>query len=635
MTEISSEAPGPTGGPYGTKPCHAGDGCRGIRLPGEIWCFAHAGSAERQAALERFFVAELVDLRGTQLSAELVEQLLADRSVLPACLFDDAVFTTPVSFDNTRFEGKASFVAARFTGDALFNGARFNAEVDFARATFDRHASFVERTVFTTYATFDEAEVAGKATFNGEFAGTSSWRGLRCARVGYSETRFGGPMMFNDAAVSVGIEASGCTFDGGAVFAGTEFGGYCIFDDSRFDTLPWGPEPCSADFSGAKFAGPASFVDARFSHPVRMNSVVLGRRCSLDGMSCEGSLDLSSTTVAADDLGAFQASSVSLAGTTFESRIEARIGAHDVDASAARFPMGGRLTAAGGTITLRDTAFPVRVIVAGDPDHRPRLTSLDGADVEALTLSSVDCRECRFAGAQRLDALRLEGGRIFARAPTLLGSDRGRRVIAEEIELRRKRGSKRWAGLTESWATEPGEPPAPATIAGIYRDLRKGREDNKDEPGAADFYYGEMEMRRRAAWTWSAERFVLTLYWLVAGYGLRASRAIGAFLALIAVSAAMLAAWGFGTPRATVPSLRATDANGQVTRIAPETPARPARAWVTRFEDGVWLSLESAVFRSPRTDLTTAGQRTLLLPRMLGPILVALALLSLRGRVKR
>jgi hypothetical protein len=38
----------------------------------------------------------------------------------------------------------------------------------------------------------------------------------------------------------------------------------------------------------------------------------------------------------------------------------------------------------------------------------------------------------------------------------------------------------------------------PRQIAGLYRALRKGREDIKDEPGAADFYSGEMEMRRRA-----------------------------------------------------------------------------------------------------------------------------------------
>jgi hypothetical protein len=36
----------------------------------------------------------------------------------------------------------------------------------------------------------------------------------------------------------------------------------------------------------------------------------------------------------------------------------------------------------------------------------------------------------------------------------------------------------------------------PGQIAGLYRALRKGREDAKNEPGAADFYYGEMEMCR-------------------------------------------------------------------------------------------------------------------------------------------
>jgi Luciferase-like monooxygenase len=43
---------------------------------------------------------------------------------------------------------------------------------------------------------------------------------------------------------------------------------------------------------------------------------------------------------------------------------------------------------------------------------------------------------------------------------------------------------------------DPSNPYGPREIATIYRALRKGREDNKDEPGAADFYYGEMEMRR-------------------------------------------------------------------------------------------------------------------------------------------
>jgi hypothetical protein len=38
----------------------------------------------------------------------------------------------------------------------------------------------------------------------------------------------------------------------------------------------------------------------------------------------------------------------------------------------------------------------------------------------------------------------------------------------------------------------------PARLAVLYRQLRKAQEDAKNEPGAADFYYGEMEMRRLA-----------------------------------------------------------------------------------------------------------------------------------------
>lgn len=78
--------------------------------------------------------------------------------------------------------------------------------------------------------------------------------------------------------------------------------------------------------------------------------------------------------------------------------------------------------------------------------------------------------------------------------------------------------------------------------------LRGGRLDNRpsstgpcapavrlagDEPGAADFYYGEMEMRRNSTATPAWERVILFLYWLLSGYALRASRAL---LALVTYS---------------------------------------------------------------------------------------------------
>jgi hypothetical protein len=37
----------------------------------------------------------------------------------------------------------------------------------------------------------------------------------------------------------------------------------------------------------------------------------------------------------------------------------------------------------------------------------------------------------------------------------------------------------------------------PDRLAMLYRVLRKAQEDSKNEPGAADFYFGEMEMRRQ------------------------------------------------------------------------------------------------------------------------------------------
>jgi hypothetical protein len=78
-------------------------------------------------------------------------------------------------------------------------------------------------------------------------------------------------------------------------------------------------------------------------------------------------------------------------------------------------------------------------------------------------------------------------------------------------------------------------------IAGLYRALRKGREDAKDEPGAADFYYGEMEMRRRArpareTSRGRVERAILTAYRLLSGYGLRAWRALAWLLVAVMVA---------------------------------------------------------------------------------------------------
>jgi hypothetical protein len=93
--------------------------------------------------------------------------------------------------------------------------------------------------------------------------------------------------------------------------------------------------------------------------------------------------------------------------------------------------------------------------------------------------------------------------------------------------------------VTEAVASNPD------SIADLYRSLRKADEDAGNEPAAADFYYGEMEMRRASADCPRSERALLFLYWLVSGYGLRASRAFVALLLTVLLLAIGFRFWGF------------------------------------------------------------------------------------------
>ena len=150
----------------------------------------------------------------------------------------------------------------------------------------------------------------------------------------------------------------------------------------------------------------------------------------------------------------------------------------------------------------------------------------------------------------------------------------------------------------------------------MYRALRKSREDAKDEPGAADFYYGEMEMRRYdrgesdASGGWSrglVSRGVLTTYWLISGYGLRAWRSLVALTVVTALFAVAFHYIGF---------------------IRPPEPATYWTSLLYAFRSTISLT-------DSQVTLTAWGSLFQALLRITGPVLLGLMLLALRNRVKR
>ncbi|MGK3206141.1 hypothetical protein [Amycolatopsis sp. MEPSY49] len=232
----------------------------------------------------------------------------------------------------------------------------------------------------------------------------------------------------------------------------------------------------------------------------------------------------------------------------------------------------------------------------------PALLSLRETDVSKLVLVDVDLRWCLFAGAHRLDQLRFEGDCWWNSLADRRIATR-RTMLAEEYLANGGPLFKHHPFVPDIEVFVPWE-----RVAGLYRSLRKALEDSKNEAGAGDFYYGEMEARRRhfgAPW---AERMVLWAYWLLSGYGQRAGRAVTALGVLVSTVAVLLFTVGM--------------------------PATQAGTW-PRIDQSLRIATNAVVFRDAGQQLTSPGNWTVMIARFLGPLLLALAVLAIRARVKR
>jgi hypothetical protein len=588
-------------------------------------------------------------------------------------LLNDAQFAGAASFEGVQFTETASFKGAKFTGDALLNDAQFAGDAWFRNAQFARAARF-RNAQFARAASFDGAQFTGAASFdNAEFAGDASFKDAKFART----------VWFHSAQ-----------FTGAAAFDGAQFTEGAMFDRAQFT----GPASVAASFNGAEFAGPAFFGRTQFTAAsfdgAQFTELAAFDRAQFSELAWFGRAEFRKAT----SLGPLSAGILRLNGAVFDSPLVIEAASKTVSCTNTKWNGGVTLRLRGAAVGLERANFAEPSFVTGSdkgfkfdedpPDDKearklarnqdaespepwmPGVETLRGTDTSRLSVTDVDLSRCRFAGALLLDQLRLEGRCVFDHPPT--GIQIGwawppvwwwssRQSLAEERDWRAT--TRKRAGWTVARSADSAEDAqsadnaedaqsadsevGPERLAGLYRQLRKAQEDAKNEPGAADFYYGEMEMRRHAHSTPAAERAIVWLYWLISGYGLRATRSMTALVAFGIIVTAALTGWGLAATAPvtiapqhlsgtiTAPLNKPARINATLHEIALGLPPATQRWTGERTRTALEVTFESFAFRSTDQPLTDAGTWITIAARILGPVLLALTLLAVRNRVKR
>ncbi|WP_432188707.1 pentapeptide repeat-containing protein [Streptomyces sp. Tue6028] len=459
----------------------------------------------------------------------------------------------------------------------------------------------------------------------------------------FSGFLFSGPVDFRDARFEGAADFTRIGVRGHADFRRTAFEDDVTFDRGDFEG--------AADFSRAEFRGRVSLTGTRVARDVRLDMA----RCSgpLEAMIVSGS-EIHLTGAVLERPARLYAATPRLTcrDTTFLGPSTLRVRRTQVDLTDANLAAQVSILQHFGPFYLPDgtNMEETRPLGWGSPFFA-ELLSVRGVDVSFLTVVDMGLGPCQFFGAHHLDQIRITGESLFRSPRPGWGVHGGiplrwtnRRAMADEHLLRQRlessdRNRRAWTDIDDDL---PGTVMEPAHVAQLYRQLRKALEDSKDEPGAGDFYYGEMEMRRLdRAETTRAERWLLHAYWLLSGYGLRASRALAWLLLAVCVTVVLML--GLGLPDKS-PSQTVTGdlppSGGKVT-LEVDTPdpvlTLPVadRFTLERFEKTLRIVLNSVIFRSSGQDLTTWGTYTEMISRFTEPVFLGLAVLAVRGRIKR
>ncbi|MYV40985.1 pentapeptide repeat-containing protein [Streptomyces sp. SID1328] len=429
---------------------------------------------------------------------------------------------------------------------------------------------------------------------------------------------------------------------GGELQCRATIGGAADFHHARFAgrTTFQGTFMAGAFFRGAVFTGTTTFEHVNLHGPSSFREAVFEDVATLGPLRCDGLLDLALARFDAPLVVEAAARRVNFRRARFGATATVRLRHASVDLAGAslEYPLGisaQRSTFAGSDSWVDESPL--------EGDGGVSLVSLAEVDAAHVMLSDIDLSGCRFIGALHLDQLRLDGNCRFAMAPRGIHWRRWlpvrstpRRTLAEEHHWRFADGATAWtpsradqtrwevfAPLDEIFAQIGDELRAeqaprvaevrdPVAIGAVYQRLRKSFEDSGNAPDAADFYYGEMEMRRHDRGRPPGERWLLRAYWALSGYGLRASRAIGSLLAAMAVLMLAMAVWGLPSPDPKTTSegtLTGQTFKMVTTTPDPQSPRGPVTERLTaeRLEKAAEVVADAAIFQSSGQDLTNVG----------------------------
>jgi len=474
--------------------------------------------------------------------------------------FYEATFIERAIFSHATFAGGAEFLRAKFALGAYFEGSRFMGKADFTWAEVTEGAYF-EGSRFIAAASFNAAKIMGRSAL------TDTEVLLLAAEP---ERTYRGTKFVTFEVAPAAADFTHVEFVGAADFAFADFIGGANFRDSKFAG--------GAKFLRAKFTFAADFSHANFTegadfHGAKFNE---GARAYFRGAEFTFAADFrdANFTEGAD----FNSAKFN-EGANFE---DAEL-PHEVDFSNAKL-LGP---------TLFACAKEIGDIFAGAKVNFMQVT-IDPLD--ALTFHNADLQQCRFQGTdmRKVEITCVSWCKLSTgfRIGTRFG-------VYDEIARLEEDETRPWSDVER-----------------LYRELRQNYEDRKDYERAGDFHYGEKELLRKNPETPRVLRFLLTLYWLVSGYGELYLRPVIWATGLIVVCAVLYLALG----------------------LYPKNGG-PALSWTSGWD---WLESTLYSFRVMTLlkpdDFVPDGLAAKFLnaiQSILGPIILGLFALAVRQRLKR